>query len=152
MKNPTHNSRRALLGALLITTACLCRSQAANLLVYNTNNSGAGSLRQAIADNTALGGGNTIIFSNVVAGTITLTSGELLITKNVTILGPGANVLAVNGNFPNTTNRVFHINNVTNVAWYRLGENDPGAASGSVANSTVGDNPAFGFNRKAFSS
>ena len=41
---------------------------------------------------------------------------------------------------------------VTKVAWYRLGENDPGAASGVVLTDTVGDNPAFGFNRKAFSS
>jgi len=28
---------------------------------------------------------------------------------------------------------------VTNVAWYRLGENDPGAVSGQVANSTTED-------------
>ena len=28
---------------------------------------------------------------------------------------------------------------VTNVAWYRLGENDPGAASGAIANSTTLD-------------
>jgi hypothetical protein len=33
---------------------------------------------------------------------------------------------------------------VTNVAWYRLGENDPGAASGQVANSTTVD--AIGVN------
>ncbi len=109
MKNRNHHSCRAVLGVLLITAACLCRSQATTLLVYNTNNSGAGSLRQAITDNNAGSGGNTIIFSNVVAGTITLITGELLITKPVTILGPGANVLAVNGNFPTTPNRVFHI-------------------------------------------
>src|SRR6266436_6197806 len=28
---------------------------------------------------------------------------------------------------------------VTNVAWYRLGENDPGAASGQIVNSTTMD-------------
>src|SRR6185436_5526992 len=28
---------------------------------------------------------------------------------------------------------------VTNVAWYRLGDNDPGAASGQVVNSTTTD-------------
>ena len=76
MKNRNHDSCRALLGVLLMTAAGLCRSQAINLLVYNANNSGAGSLRQAILDNGNLGGGNTIIFSNVVAGTITLTSGQ----------------------------------------------------------------------------
>lgn len=78
---------------------------AATLLVYNNNDSGPGSLRQAIIDNNALGGGNTILFSNIVTGTITLTSGELLITKHGTISGPGPGVLAVDGN----SNRVFHV-------------------------------------------
>ena len=85
-------------------------SWAINLLVYNTNDSGSGTLRQAVSDNKNLGGGNTIVFSNVVTGTITLTTGELLISNNVTILGPGANVLAVNGN---AASRVFNITNST---------------------------------------
>jgi hypothetical protein len=98
---------------LLISTLALlspCCSSAINLLVYNKNNSGPGSLQQAINDNAALGGGNTIIFSNVVTGTLTLTAGELLITKNVTILGPGAKVLTISGNH---ASRVFHFTNVT---------------------------------------
>jgi hypothetical protein len=80
--------------------------RAANLLVYNNNDAGAGSLRQAINDNAALGGGNTILFSNVVTGLITLTSGELAITTNVTIAGPGASVLGVTGT---TNSRVFNV-------------------------------------------
>jgi hypothetical protein len=91
---------------LFIAAVCPWHCAAANLMVYNTNDSGAGSLRQAIADNAAMGGGNTILFSNVVTGTITLTTGELLINNNVTILGPGAGKLAVDGN---ATSRVFHI-------------------------------------------
>ena len=63
------------------------RSQAATLLVYNNNDANAGSLRQALSDNAALGGGNTIIFSNTVTGTITLGS-ALSISAGVTILGP----------------------------------------------------------------
>lgn len=59
----------------------------ATLLVYNNNDAGAGSLRQAIADNRALGGGNTVVFSNIVSGTITLVSGELVVTNNVTVQG-----------------------------------------------------------------
>ena len=43
------------------------------------------------------------------SGTILLTSGELLVSNSITILGPGPANLAVDGNFPNTTNRVFHI-------------------------------------------
>jgi hypothetical protein len=85
-------------------------SKAANLLVYTTADSGAGSLRQAIADNRALGGGNTIIMTNTLTGTIRLISGELFISNNVTILGPGANVLAVDGN---VTNFMFTISSNT---------------------------------------
>lgn len=79
------------------------RSGAATLLVANTNDSGAGSLRQAIKNSFS---GDTIIFSNSVTGTILLTSGELYITNNVTIVGPGANLLAINGN---AASRVFEI-------------------------------------------
>jgi hypothetical protein len=96
------------LAGIVLSLALAGRAPAINLLVYTTTDSGAGSLRQCIADNAALGGGSTIIFSNVVTGTITLTNGELLITNNVTILGPGANVLAVDGN---AASSVFHINN-----------------------------------------
>jgi hypothetical protein len=69
---------------------------AIDLLVYTTNSSGPGSLRQAVNDNNALGGGNTIVFSNTVTRTITL-SNELLIITNVTILGPGACNVPGNG-------------------------------------------------------
>ena len=71
--------------------------------VINTNDSGAGSLRQALAD---ANDGDTINFDAAVTGTITLTSGELLVNDSITINGPGANILAVNGN---AASRVFHI-------------------------------------------
>lgn len=69
--------------------------------VTNTDDSGPGSLRQALAD---ANDGDTINFA--VAGTIGLTSGELLVDKSITISGPGAKNLAVNGN---AKSRVFHI-------------------------------------------
>ncbi len=72
--------------------------QPTTLVVTNTNNSGPGSLRQAILDNNGVGGGNTITFATNVTGTITLTGAGLTITAPVTIAGPGANVLAVSGN------------------------------------------------------
>src|SRR5438105_15787083 len=107
--NPCYLEFRFLLLLLISSAACLCRSEGSTLLVYNNNDSGAGSLRQAILDNNTLGGGYTIIFSNSVSGTIRLTTGELLINQNVTILGPGRAVVAVNANYPNNTNRVFDI-------------------------------------------
>ena len=77
------------------------------ITVTNTNDSGPGSLRQALAD---ANDGDTINFA--VTGTIALTSGELLVTRSIMISGPGAENLAVNGN---GKNRVFHVNggNVT---------------------------------------
>jgi len=60
--------------------------------VSNTNDSGAGSLRQAIADASP---GDVITFS--VTGTISLSSAPLSIGKNLTITGPGANLLTISG-------------------------------------------------------
>jgi hypothetical protein len=60
-------------------------------------------LRQAIVDANVW---DTIVFAPDVSGTITLTGGDLIITKSVTIQGPGSTVLAVSGN--NAT-RVFYI-------------------------------------------
>ena len=78
------------------------RHRPANVItVTNTNDSGPGSLRQALAD---ANDGDTIEFA--VTGTIGLTSGELLVVKNITISGPGAENLALNGNAKST---VFHI-------------------------------------------
>jgi xanthomonalisin len=54
-----------------------------HLVVLNTNDSGAGSLRQAISNAVS---GAYITFSNTLAGaTIRLTSGELMISSNLTI-------------------------------------------------------------------
>ena len=69
--------------------------------VTNTNDSGPGSLRDALA---VANDGDEITFG--VTGTITLTSGELLVDKSITISGPGADNLAVDGN---AKSRVFHI-------------------------------------------
>ena len=72
--------------------------------VLNTNDSGAGSLRQAIADITGCG---TISFDSSVFATpqtITLTSGTLVINKDLAIQGPGANLLSISGN---DASRVF---------------------------------------------
>jgi hypothetical protein len=79
------------------------RALPANIIVVtNTNDSGPGSLRDALA---VANDGDTIDATGI-AGTILLTSGELQITHGVTINGPGAANLAVNGN---ATFRVFEI-------------------------------------------
>jgi hypothetical protein len=80
---------------LLFTLLCAAVASwqsvyAATITVNNTNDSGSGSLRQALF---AAVSGDTIDFS--VTGTITLTTGPLAVNKSVTISGPGANVLAI---------------------------------------------------------
>ncbi len=89
-------------------------AEAATFTVTNTNDSGAGSLRQAIEDANADTAADTIVFQAGVTGTITLTTGQLEITESVTITGPGAANLTVSGN---NASRVFYLyNGASNIA------------------------------------
>src|SRR5205085_10668596 len=89
-------------------------------LVTSTADSGAGSLRQIILDSCD---GATITFDTAGAfstpQTITLTTGELAITKNLTIVGPGtaANAVTISGN---NASRVFNVNTVNAPSIVRL--------------------------------
>jgi len=76
----------------------------ATITVTNTNDSGPGSLRQALAN---ANNGDTINFA--VTGTITLGNDELVIGKNVTIAGPGANQLAINASQKFGPPAIFHV-------------------------------------------
>ncbi|WP_138504255.1 DUF4347 domain-containing protein [Nostoc sp. PA-18-2419] len=72
-------------------------------VVTNTNDSGKGSLRQAILNANATAGANTItfagsVFADGVPDVITLTSGQLAITDDLTIVGTGASKLTISGN------------------------------------------------------
>src|SRR5262245_15535561 len=60
------------------------------ITVSNTNDSGPGSLHQALTD---ANDSDTIEFA--VTGTITLTSGELLVDRSIAITAPGPDVLTV---------------------------------------------------------
>jgi hypothetical protein len=77
-----------------------------DITVTNTNDSGPGSLRQALVDASD---GDAINFDpSLNWQTIGLTSGELVIDKNTTIIGPGPNVLRVYRS-SQTSFRVFHV-------------------------------------------
>src|ERR1043166_694871 len=97
---------------MLFFCAIAMRVPAATITVSNTNDSGPGSLRQALVD---ANDGDTIAFT--VTGTIGLTSGGLLIAKNVTISGPGSNQLSIDGNqailvfgiFPGKTAKIANL-------------------------------------------
>jgi hypothetical protein len=78
---------------------------AATITVTNGNDSGLGSLRRAVIFASP---GDTINFAPSVTA-VNLTSGELVINKNLTISGPGANRLAVQRSTNATPFRIFHI-------------------------------------------
>ena len=86
----------ALLGAAALPAL------AATIAVTTTQDSGPGSLREALA----LAGDGDTIDATGVSGVITLTSGELAITRSVTINGPGRANLTIDGN---VASRAFSI-------------------------------------------
>lgn len=107
----TTSSFRIVLNLILIVALLsvasigVQRAMAASLIVTNINDDGPGSLRQIIANAQH---GDTITFDPDLAGqTITLTSGQLLINKNLTIRGLGASQLTISGNHDSS---IFHVN------------------------------------------
>jgi hypothetical protein len=99
------------------------------IVVTSTNDSGPGSLRQALVD---ANDGDTITFDPSLNGqTITLTSGELNVDKDVTISGPGADTLAVDGN---AQSWVFYVNPGTTVTIDGLTVGNSASYSGGILN------------------
>ena len=99
---------RGTLGWLIGLTVMLALPSAAlAATVTTTADSGAGSLRAAIAASAA---GDTINFDPSLNGqTITLTSGPLMVTQSLTISGPGAGNLTITNATVNGT-ADFNIN------------------------------------------
>ena len=91
---------------------------ATSSVVTNTDDSGAGSLRQAITAANSDAAADTITFAPGVTGQINLTSGGLTITHDLTVTGPGAGTLVVNGNNATT---ILQIPASTTVAVSGLG-------------------------------
>lgn len=105
-------------------------------IVINNADSGPGSLRQAIKDACDA---STITFSGAVTSPVTLTTAELLINKNLTINGPGANMLTIQrstaGGTPNF--RVFTINSGSTASISGLTISNGRTADGSASNPGV---------------
>ena len=83
-------------------------------MVTNTNDSGAGSLRQAVLDSNNSAADELIEFSPLFATpqTISLSTGQIEITSNIIINGTGANLLTLrNTAAQSTTSRVLKISN-----------------------------------------
>lgn len=96
----------ALVLGALAATAAAPPAEAATFTVSNLNDSGSGSLRQAILDANGAAGADVVAFQAGLTGTVTLTSGELAVTDSVDIQGPGEAALTVSGN---GASRVFYL-------------------------------------------
>jgi hypothetical protein len=92
--------------------------------VTNCNDSGSGSLRQAVSDASS---GDTITFAlSPACSVITLTTGDIEISSDLTIDGPGESVLAVSGS---NTSRVFQVDETATASFSGLTIED-GSATG----------------------
>ena len=140
---------------LILACALAISAHATTIIVSNTNDSGPGSLRQALAD---ANDGDTIDATSI-SGVITLTAAQLLVDKSVTINGAGADVLAIDGN---ATTRVFQTDTGETVTisglTMRNGQGNFGggilngdSATLTIINSTLSDNSG-GFGGGAFNS
>jgi Ca2+-binding RTX toxin-like protein len=81
-------------------------ADAATFTVTNTNDSGGGSLRQAILDANATPGADQVTFQATLSGQITLASQLPNVTDSVNIAGPGAGQLTLSGN---NSSRIFYV-------------------------------------------
>jgi len=104
-------------------------------LVTNTNDSGLGSLRQAILDSVT---NDTVIFDTSVSGTILLSSGELVIGQNLKITGPTNTAVIVSGI---NSGRVLHVTggtaSVSRLTFANGNTNAPGAGIFNEAGCTL---------------
>ena len=90
---------RSLPGAMLMSAGALLSpaALATTFPVSNTNDSGSGSLRDALDQANANPGADIVTFASNVTGSIGLTSGPLFISDSVDVQGPGAAILTVDG-------------------------------------------------------
>jgi Ca2+-binding RTX toxin-like protein len=108
-RRTTAAKRTVVAGAGLslgVTLATGASAEAATFTVSNLNDSGAGSLRQAILDANAVAGADQVTFQSTLSGQITLAGQLPNITDPLNILGPGADKLTVSGN---NNSRIFYL-------------------------------------------
>lgn len=98
------------LGGAIVASA---PAYAAGFVVSNSNDTGAGSLNQAITDANANPGADTITFT--ITGTIQISTDLPRITDSLTITGPGSGLLTIEDAADNLYEGIFTYNGSTTV-------------------------------------
>ncbi|HVU24626.1 MAG TPA: MBG domain-containing protein [Opitutus sp.] len=139
-----------------MTVAVVAHASDPSYTVTSTDDAGPGTLRQAITDANLAGGANTIGFDATAFApangpyTIQLDSALPDLTSDITITGPGANVLTVRGEGYNDPYRIFtvaagqtvSISGLTLANGYAKGaDGDPGVDAGT---GPTNGSPAYG--------
>jgi hypothetical protein len=105
---------KGIIAAFILTAASA--SWAATFTVSNINDTGAGSLRQAITDALAAGTGPHVINASSVTGTVSLQTALPAITNsNITIEGPISGTLTVTRGAA-ASFRIFYVTNASGAA------------------------------------
>ena len=120
----------ALAVSLLTLSAAVPGFAATDTVTSLADDGSSGTLRSVIA---AAAPGDTINFS--VSGTITLTSGTLALSQNLTISGPGAANLAISGN---NASIVFQVNSTATISGVTI-------QNGSIASGYYGGGGILNF-------
>jgi hypothetical protein len=127
-----HSVREFWLAVAVFMAALSYRLPATTITVTNTGDAGPGTFRAALA---AAANGDTVNFSLPTPAMITLTNGELSISNNLTIIGPGPAQLSISGNangrvFSIITNRTVNLSGLT----IRDGRVTSGSSGGGIFN------------------
>lgn len=94
---------KAVAASMVILLGSVIGARAETFTVTNTNDSGAGSLRQAVLDSNAAAGSDTIVFDASFGSAKTITLASMIfidpaVGDALTITGPGPGLLKVSGN------------------------------------------------------
>ncbi len=134
-------SKLSLISVVFFLFICSINTMADTFTVTNLDDSGTGSLRQSILDANANSNGpgtvDEIVFEDGLTGTITLLTGEMSITDDVTITGPGSSVVTIDAD---TASTIFNIDDsdisdiavsISDLAFFNGSDTDGGAIQNS---------------------
>jgi CSLREA domain-containing protein len=112
-----------------------------SILVTNTNDTGAGSLRQAITDANANPDTNAINFQSGLTGNITLLTALPDLSTSMSINGPGVNQMTVQrstaGSPPNFRIFTINIGKVVNISGLTIANGNQGAITNTQGTLTI---------------